>query len=660
MKTVVTMSSYLSNRVASAGDAGADLQPKPRGWQTETLLRALILVYVVLVESPIRYWRISSEKIDASWVFALNYGASQGLRFGRDLIWTNGPLGFLTFPQNIGHNLAYGLLFQVCAWVVLAAILADLFLRAGIPLRNLGLFSLAVGVASPLFWYNYNDDYLFLAGALTLLVLVRFQGGIVRYITALAIIGIIPLIKPSGGIDAALALGGFLIDRVIQLRWKAWREVALAAVVPLASAAVGLWLTLPSVDALEKFVRGTWEILSGYSAAQSKAGSSLVLAAAGLTLAAVFWFMRFRSRPEQRRFFALFLGLPLLFGIKHGFVRQDNHVLNFFCFAVLAVGFIGLYTEFGAWRELRWLKGWGKYVAVALVLPLAIVIASRVATHPIVLGQPTGLSGLRAMYLAWMSATSGRTRDQERALMGSDAPGPSVDPEIKAILNREPVSFLSLSYSEAYFDNLQLRIYPVVQRFNEYTPYLDNLNAEWVRTKGPRYLVFVRDEFERRHPWTEAPAMWAEIYRLYETRLLSNNDLLLERRSEPRFKSIAITETGQMQMPGELIVPSEDKGLFWSLDCRLGTSGVLRKLFWRVPETTMIVETDGQTKEYRSITSVLSAPVMGAWLPDTLPEFAAVLQHDPAPRFRVKKLIFGGPGASSYQSTCMVRWARPL
>jgi hypothetical protein len=70
--------------------------------------------------------------------------------------------------------------------------------------------------------------------------------------------------------------------------------------------------------------------------------------------------------------------------------------------------------------------------------------------------------------------------------------------------------------------------------------------------------------------------------------------------------------------------------------------------------------TDGPRKEYRSVTEVLTAPVMGAWLPGSLPEFAAVLQHDPAPRFRVKKLIFGGPGASLYQSTCEVRWLRPV
>jgi hypothetical protein len=75
----------------------------------------------------------------------------------------------------------------------------------------------------------------------------------------------------------------------------------------------------------------------------------------------------------------------------------------------------------------------------------------------------------------------------------------------------------------------------------------------------------------------------------------------------------------------------------------------------------MIVDgDDGSSTEYRSINAVLTSPVMGAWLPGTLPELAAVLRHDPTPHFRVKKLTFAGPGAKFYQSICDIRWMRPV
>ena len=629
--------------------------------RAEPLLRGVLLVYVVFVASPMRYWMLSSDKIDETWLFALNYGAAHGLAFGRDLVWTNGPLGFLTFPQNIGHNLAYGFLFQICTWVLLGAIFTDLFFRAAIPLRNLCLFSLAVGLASPLFWYNYNNDYLFSAGALTLLVLVRFDGGMARYVTALVIIGIVPLIRLNGGIDGALALCGFLVDRVILLRWKAWREVALAAVVPIASAAVGLWLTVPSLTALRRYVRGSLEIMSGYSVAASKAGPALELVAALATLAAIVFLVQIPAKPGFARFFVLLLGLPLLFGMKHAFVRQDNHIVNFFCLAALAIGLIALYAEFPSWRKYAALAAWRKYAALAVMVPLPIIILPRLASHPIVLGQASGVSAIRAVWLAWRSATAGRTPAQEKGLMGSKAPGPSVEPEIRAILRDSTVAFIPWSYSSAYFDNLNLQIYPVVTQFAAYTRYLDDLNAEWVRTKAPRFLIFSVDGFERRHPWAQSPAMWAEVYRNYETRLLTTRNLLLERRREPRFARFETVKSAQIPMPGELALPPAEVASFWSLTCRMTVAGSLQKLLWRVPEMTMAVDTDdGNKKEYRSITAVLTAPVMGAWLPGTLPGFAAVLQHDPAPGSRVKKLIFGGPGASLYQSSCEVRWFRPV
>jgi hypothetical protein len=608
-----------------------------------------------------RYWMLLSGTIDGAWLFGLNYGAAHGLAFGRDLVFTNGPLGFLTFPQNIGHNLAQGFLFQVCAWTVLAAIFTDLFFRAAIPLRNLGLFSLSIGLASPLFWYDENIDYLFLAGVLILLVLVRFNGGMVRYVAALVMIGIIPLIRLTAGVDATLALCGFLVDRVILVRWKAWREVALAAVVPLASAAVGLWRTLPSLDALRRYIRGSLEIVSGYSSAASKEGPALEFVAALAALAAIVFLLEIQAKPGRACFFILFLGPTLLFGMKHAFVRQDNHIVNFFCLAALAVGLIALHAELPAWRKYTAFVGWRKYAALAVMLPLSIIILPRLALHPIVIGQVSGFSAIRAIWLAWRSATAGRTPGQEKILMGSRAPGPSVAPEVRGVLKDSTVAFLPWTHSAAYFDNLNVQIYPTESTFIAYTPYLDDLNAKWVRAKGPRFLILADDTYERRHPWAQSPAMWAEVYRNYETRLLTARQLLLERRREPRFARFETVESAQMPMPGELDLPPAEGASFWSLTCRMTTAGSLQNLLWRVPEMTMAVDTDdGRSKEYRSITAVLSAPVMGAWLPGSLAEFAAVLQHDPAPRFGVKKLIFGGPGASLYQSTCDVRWLRPV
>lgn len=633
----------------------------------EFALRMLLLTYVVLVASPMRFWQIRADDNDYTWVFALNFGAAHGLTFGRDLVWASGPLGFLTFPQNIGHNLAAGLLFQTCAWILLASAYAELFLRTGIPLARLSLFSLCVGLASPLFWFNRGSEGVFVAGILTLLVMVRFDhepstdrsgsdrvagANMRRYLTALVLVGVLPLMKLSGGIQAVLALCGFLIDRGIELRWAAWREVLLAAIVPSACFVIGLAITLPSLHAFASYLHQSWEFAAGVTVSVSSAGSDAQLAAAFLVLLAIVLLTWLQGDPRVARFYMVLLAAPLMFALKHGFFRQDDHIINFFCFAALAIGLMSLYANFSGWRT---------FAVLGIVIPLPIICLPSLVSYKNVLGDMTGLRVIRDISLAYRSATRGQTPALERSLMGAQAPSPLVEPKIRAILGDSPVSVLSLNYSAAYFDNLDLKIYPVVQLYSAYTPFLDQMSAEWIRTKGPRYLLFDGRTIDVRHPWAQSPALWAEVYRDYETRLLTDHNLLLQRRREPRFTAFETVRSFQMHFPGELNLPPAKTAEYWSLTCHLTATGYLRKLFFRVLPVTMNIEfNDGRQSVFRSIMDVLGSPVLGEGLPKTLPEFAAVFAPESAPASRASKLVFGGPGAASYQSQCLARWMRTV
>jgi hypothetical protein len=636
----------------------------------ERALRMLLLTYVVLVASPLRFWLIRADDLDYCWVFALNLGAAQGLAFGRDLIWTNGPLGYLTFPQNIGNNLPIALLFQACAGALLAWAYFDLFFRTGIPLARLALFSLCVGLASPLFWFDRNSEDVFLAGVLTLLVMVRFDhpssaghalndrlagANLRRYLTALVLAGILPLIKLSGGIHAALALGGFLIDRMITLRRAAWREVLLAALVPAACLLIGLAITLPSLQAFLSYLHEARDLVSGYSVSASQGGSAAELAAALLVLLAILFLIWLQRDSHVARFYLLFLSAPLLFALKHGFARQDgNHETNFFCFAALAIGLIALYAKFSGWRT-------SAVVAVVAPLPILCLLPTlpHLTSYKVLLDNISGLRVVQHMALAFRSATHPQTPAAQRALMGALAPAPLVGPEMRAIIGDSPVAVLTLVYSQAYFDNLNLKIYPVVQLYSAWTPFLDQMSAEWIRTKGPRYLLFNGGAIDERHPWAQTPALWAEIFRDYETRLLTDHNLLLQRRAAPRFTALETVRSFPVSFPGEFALPPAEAAEFWSLSCPMTAAGTLRRFVFRVLPVTMSVQfDDGRQRTYRSIMDVIGSPVLGEGLPSTLPEFAAVFAPNSSPSPRVRKLVFGGPGAASYQSQCQARWLR--
>ena len=118
--------------------------------------RWVLFVYLLMVLCPVRYWPFNLNDWDNTWVFALNYGATHQLVFGRDIDWTSGPLAYLAAPMDIGNNLAAGLFFQAALWIFLCAILWDVFFRGSAPLKNLAFFSLFVGLSGPQYHHLPN------------------------------------------------------------------------------------------------------------------------------------------------------------------------------------------------------------------------------------------------------------------------------------------------------------------------------------------------------------------------------------------------------------------------------------------------------------------------------------------------------------------------
>jgi hypothetical protein len=623
----------------------------------QRVVRGLLFIWTLLVACPIRYWPID-DSTDNTWVFALNYGAAHGLAMGRDLIWTTGPLGYLAFPMDIGHNLAQGLAFQGAVWLVLAAIFLDLFFLAGLAVRNLAYFSIFFSLSSPLYWFNFMGlENLLLAGVLVLLVLARERGGLSRYIGALALIGVIPLIKLTGGMLAGGAVLGFLAERVFHNRGKRWRkeliqQVALAAVVPLAVAAAGCWVFLPSFDALVRYGRGSLELVSGYGAAMSAAGDPMEFAGVAEALLGIGAFLFVRT-PAHRRttwFLAALLTAPLLLSIKHGFVRQDVHVINFFCFAGLALAVMALLLPLAGGRSI---------VAFLVLLNFGILsveyLFARASLGPVV-EEAVGFRGTRMAidalrFDSMRGALAAKTEYRFEA---------RIEPEMRALIGNSSVASLSQVYSGAAMEGLNLQLYPVVQRYAAYTPYLDERNAAWIRSQGPRYLLFDGHAIDGRHAWAETPAMWLEVYRWYNTRLRGTRTLLLERRSRPRFERLHSLGHSAVDPKAGLNVPASQSLVFWRMQCSASSTGALQKLLARVPEVNMQVEgpaADSHT--FRVLPEVLSAPVPGNPLPGNLPELASLLDEPSRFQARVQEIHFVGPGLTAYRSPCDVEYLTP-
>jgi hypothetical protein len=629
---------------------------------TKCFLRAFLFIYLGLILCPIQYWAPAGENdVDNTWIFALNYAAAHHLVLGRDVIWTSGPLAYLAAPMDVGSNLKQGLVFQAALWVVLLAILFDLFFRSTFPLRNLAFFSVFLGLSGPLYHHPPNPlgtGDLLLVGALILLVHSRLRGGIARYFAGLAMLGLVPLIKLVGIMMSAAVVAGLVCDRVLSGRTSAMRDIALTLVTPGLVAGAGFWITLGSLHSFALYFKGSMELSRGYNLAMSMHGPTIELLAAFEALflfAVALGIVALRNR-RMATFLILLLAVPVALSVKHAFVRQPLHAVYAFGFVALAVGLVSLATALDK-------------LSAGLTLGVVTLLLATLCQDYVVAQTPEtaifATSGFEVPSLVW-NAIRFHHLQQMLAAEGKRnfaSDDQRLEPEIKTIVQHEPIASLSESYSGAYVEGLNLVLYPVIQRYSAYTVYLDKLNADWIRERGPRFLLFDGKSVlgNGRQPWSETPAMWAEAYRWYDTRLLGRHNLLLERRSQPRYQGLELVAHSQLRFGDEVQIPESRQPVFWTMQCSLTKAGRLRALLFRIPEVTMTADEGSEQQDtFRVVPELLESPSMGTYLPSNVLEFAKVFDDGVVPDFAVKELSFSGPGTSAYAPVCEVGFFQPV
>jgi hypothetical protein len=298
-------------------------------------------------------------------------------------------------------------------------------------------------------------------------------------------------------------------------------------------------------------------------------------------------------------------------------------------------------------------------ISLAAVAAALLLIVSHVYVAG--LGQKAAIvrvTSIAGPLLAWRAMNFDNLRLELNARsQGTYTADNRLEPEITAIVQHEPVASLSMGYNNAVVDDLNLALYPVLQRYSAFTPYLDKQNADWVRDKGPRFLVFDGSAIDGRHPWTETPAMWVEVYRWYDTRALGKYNLLLERRAVPRFTRFATLAHERLRFGEELRIPSSLQPIFWTMHCSLTGVGKLRGLLYRSDVVPMSVENGaGRVDLFRVFPSLLDAPSMGNRFPVICHSSRRFLDGNRWKAFQLTRLRLEGRGCQRMRPSARRSW----
>jgi hypothetical protein len=614
------------------------------------ILRGLGLVLILVATFPGTYTPLETG-LDASYRYALNALAETGSVHGRDVVFTYGPLGYLLVPVDVGSNL----LHAVAAWLLVHALLAVVLLHR---IRSTGRFWPALAFGIPLLLalglgMPFEYQLLLVVGMLVILSLEEGRGAAPAAASAgmLAAAGL--LAKFSLGISAlAIVLAGEMARAVQERPWRRW--VAASAIAGYGATLFVLSLILfGSPSFFFRWISGSIELASGFSAAMSlptRLGGLLMGQAAVLVFAVVVLLVR---KAEGRLGHAgLVFLVPVLFSFKHGFVRQDLHIGNFFPFLIAAMGILLMQSR--ARREIAITSA-----GIAMVGMLAFGTYAQMGAVELPRIGWT-LSGGRGLGNLSSLVTLPATRTALAAAGDVNLEKDRLPERWTAIMRASGVRADVYPWEIAYIaaNDLDWAPNPLLQTYTAYTRNLDRMSAaHFSEETRPDFLLFEYKGIDMRHPLLDAPATWRSILRHYA---LLEGELapprLLLGAVESRFPPPGEIRLRAKGVSGEWVgVPESGRLLFAEIRMSLRLKGWLDKVLFRIPPVAMDVEYEsGKTGSFRILPDTAVNGLLLNYLPSNVDETAGLLlgrAHDRVRRFRI-----GASGAFSYEPTFDVAW----
>jgi hypothetical protein len=557
--------------------------------RTAAVLAALLVPPIAILSWPFR--TDPGVTLDLSWEIGLHQAAAAALRFGHDVVWTYGPLGFLAFPTPfVGATSALAFL----AVVLLVGGSVAILLAESRRLFPLWIAPVVALLAARALAFILPTELLqFAALALGVEVLRREdRAGPYRIPVAAGILAAIAILAKLNVGVFLLAGGGAVILAVASPRLRGLSVYGATFVV----ASVALWLaTGQQVLDLLSYARASVDVISGYSEAMANDKPGMVLAILTFAFVAALMlsmaYVDSRAWPRDRRLALAAVMALLTYALwKHGFVR--GHFSTTFVtlgFAMLVV----VPRSLPRWASAGLLGIAGAaFLVVTQASPIAFIDPRR---------SPVEFTGQAVdALLPWRweeAATDTRRRLQSSFGVPSDILADlaghtvHIDPYQAAVATAYPI--------------FTWHPLPVFQSYQAYTPALDELNAAALRSPDRPERILRRYDprsfpggtfayaVDARNYWFESPA--ATLERLCRYREIAAG-ATWQVLGDTGHGCGASTPMGRvMARLGESVAvpeaPSPDSFVVVRvLGLDAGLLGRLRVLAWRAPESFVLLD----------------------------------------------------------------------
>lgn len=555
------------------------------GWAA-SIIACVLTVLVLTPFSP----EMPIAGVDGSWAYAMNIATAEQMRFGKDIIFTFGPLA--SVYTSVYHPATDALMIGGSLLISLA-MFAGLFSAVEPGRRGLlPLFPLCIGLAWLPDWDGWRDAVLMLLPLLLPFVVVRGRetGRLsIGTICLLAVaIGILPLVKGNFSLIAAVAS---LIAAI--LCWPVSRRLAIGIAVIEIVALVAAWLIAgQALMDLPGYFIAQLPIISGYTDGMSTSvDGRLWDLAVFLLVGAVMVAASALGGLRTRWYAPILVALYLFVTFKSGFVRHDPPHAFIASSALLLLGLLlflmpGSQHRRGAVALGAGMLGW-VLIAFAILPPDPLASVARVGEAiriPAqgVLQRLTDADALKQQY------------QRRRALLANRPPFANQQGQADVY----PWDLSPLLASE-----MTWKPRPILQSYAAFTPSLIKANADHLKSNPPARIYFAINPIDQRYPAMEDGASWLDLLGSFRAKTLDGGYALLEHRASAAAALQPGPATRVTARLGERVAVSGWEHPVWvSMDIKPTLLGKLYATLYKAPELSLeVMYEDGSTSLYRMI-----------------------------------------------------------
>lgn len=439
-----------------------------------------LLVFVIsLATWPLETVRPEAG-LDPSWIAALHMAASDGLDFGRDVLFTYGPLGYLTVPRlYVGWTTALGALFVLAMQAILALLIIQRLRQfAGIVVAAIGTFSVLAMLPAPAIGVG---DRSILIPAFLALSAVWTGDRIARKAQVTlglgGLLGAWILIKFS-----AVALVPLMVLAALRVNPRNKLRAVGLLVVSTVGTMVLLWLaTGANPLRIPQWLGDSLSVATGFDGAlflaapdqQWEIGPAILI----LVLLGLAAWKRTDDADRAERLAVtaavLFVGWIL---VKQGFVRHDQHSYAFFSGATL----LGLVL-------LRPGRGRNIGFAAVIVAFFTCIGAYRLDAEKL-LRPDERLTQATSQLLD--VGVPGRRHDVQDAARAQMSAQYAIPAEARELIRDRPVHVMPYETAAIWAYRMRWRPTPVFQEYAVYTPRLSRRNVDFLSAaRAPEFLL---------------------------------------------------------------------------------------------------------------------------------------------------------------------------